>query len=514
MVEVRGDALEWAIALAKAPAERVALRQRPLPGGMETLLQLATGVSATTLADAANRTGEAQADLLEAARFYIREILFYQGADAYRVLGLTRDADPGTIRSHYRLLQQWLHPDRHTSDWDAIFASRVNAAWNQLRTASSRAEYDARTPMDEHGERGGLSWMMPARLSTTPTGVAFADADQFHQDRWRRRVPVLALCAVCVVLGVVALRDMQRDPQDSLLVQAPVDDIATAPPASVALRVPTPAVRVTTTPVVKPVPRAPQIAAVAKYQAPAPAYAQVPVTTAAAKPVAPPVARAPAPKPVAMAVVAKPVATPVARVSAPKPVAMAVVAKPVATPVARAAVPKPVAKTAATPPVVIPVVKPTAIAAVAVLAKPAPPASRPLPAAASASVPLPAIPPTPPTPTMAEQALRSPANASAAQVGQAQRTGQQLIAYVTHRSTTVPPIWSSPDIQAQAVRMRASLQDENRVRGSEPHWRVGGDTAVMSTQLQAGDAQRQLRVALVWREQRWLVRSMALEQVP
>ncbi|MBL0229036.1 DnaJ domain-containing protein [Thermomonas sp.] len=78
----------------------------------------------------------------EAAQFYVREVLFFAQADAYRVLGVDADASDASIKAHHRLLQHWLHPDRLDNEDDAIFASRVNVAWNRLRNQARRRAYD------------------------------------------------------------------------------------------------------------------------------------------------------------------------------------------------------------------------------------------------------------------------------------------------------------------------------------------------------------------------------------
>ena len=147
MASARGDALDWALALSRAPHERMVLRQRPLPDGLDALLQIAAGHRGEALSSAVSRSGETEQELVEAVRFYLREVLFHSSADAYRILGLERGASADQVKGHHRWLQQWLHPDRHTSDWDAIFAGRVNAAWSQLRNEERRSAYDAEHPV-------------------------------------------------------------------------------------------------------------------------------------------------------------------------------------------------------------------------------------------------------------------------------------------------------------------------------------------------------------------------------
>lgn len=215
MASARGDALDWALALARVPGERHALRQRPLPGGMDTVLQIAVGTHAAAVTDAAAYSGMAPADVVEAARFYLREMLFFPDADVYRVLGLAADASDEQIKYHHRLLQQWLHPDRPTSDWDAAFAARVNAAWSQVRTPARREAYANRVGATGTATAGEPSWTQPARIPAVAMAEEALDAG-VDDDRWRRRAPVLALFAVCAVLGVLAVRDMQREPGASL----------------------------------------------------------------------------------------------------------------------------------------------------------------------------------------------------------------------------------------------------------------------------------------------------------
>ena len=65
-----GDALEWALALMGAPAQRHALRRQPLPSGMERLLGIAGGALPDDLAAAARTFGHSEAHVREAARFF------------------------------------------------------------------------------------------------------------------------------------------------------------------------------------------------------------------------------------------------------------------------------------------------------------------------------------------------------------------------------------------------------------------------------------------------------------
>lgn len=200
-----GSALEWALALLQAPGERHVLRQKPLPQGMELLLGIAAGAMPEALAEEARRLGEPESRLREAARFYAREVLFHPQADAYRVLGVDAGASSERIKAHHRLLQLWLHPDRSHSEDDVVFATRVNAAWNRLRTADRRQLYDQALRQQRPPELFDSSGTLRSVRAWIPE-----DAADAAPSRWRRRLPVLLLLGLCGVLVLLAVRDMEH----------------------------------------------------------------------------------------------------------------------------------------------------------------------------------------------------------------------------------------------------------------------------------------------------------------
>src|SRR3546814_4274902 len=63
--------------------------------------------------------------------------------DYYELLGCTRDADAGTIKSAYRRLAINLHPDKHggCKEHEAKFKA-VNEAYDCLKDPQKRAAYD------------------------------------------------------------------------------------------------------------------------------------------------------------------------------------------------------------------------------------------------------------------------------------------------------------------------------------------------------------------------------------
>ena len=97
---------------------------------------------------------------------------------------------------------------------------------------------------------------------------------------------------------------------------------------------------------------------------------------------------------------------------------------------------------------------------------------------------------------------------SAARIQLAQRTGDQLLAFLSGSSKAVPPIWDSLAAQQRAVALRDTLRATDAV-AQDPSWRVAAEDASLRAGLGAG---RHLRAQLVWRDQRWLVSGVAMEQ--
>ncbi|WP_374605582.1 J domain-containing protein, partial [Arenimonas sp.] len=138
-----GHALDQALAFWRAPALLAAARQRSLPDDVLDVVRIAAGDS-SAIAKGREVTAAEPAELTEAAAFYLQQLLFAPGTDSYRVLGVNPDAPDTRIKEHYRWLARWLHPDRNPDEWEALYADRVNRAWQDLRTPSRRSAYDAR----------------------------------------------------------------------------------------------------------------------------------------------------------------------------------------------------------------------------------------------------------------------------------------------------------------------------------------------------------------------------------
>ena len=211
MTATAAEALELALWLHRAPARRAALLGRPLPDGIGQLLRVASGAR-DQVAAAATITGEDEATILEAVRFYLQQILFHEEADAYRVLGLSPDDSHQRAREHHRLLQQWLHPDRRGADeWESVYATRINQAWSQLRTPQGRAAYDAALlangttgPGTPGGSRHGGEYRDAAR----PIQV-----QPLQASRARSRNLTLVVLVGCIGLLVLIALRQETPPQ-------------------------------------------------------------------------------------------------------------------------------------------------------------------------------------------------------------------------------------------------------------------------------------------------------------
>ena len=194
------EALELALALYRAPAQRFVLRDRALPPDIGEVIRLASG-NAELLRHAAEVLCEPESVVLEAVRFYLQQVLFDEDADAYRVLGLDASAPHERIREHYQWLQRWVHPDRRGDDWVALYSTRVNGAWNQLRNQSSRQAYDL------------------AQVPTTPStgvvahpvgGVWMPIPTALPQRNWLRLAVLGVSLTTCAVLLIAVL--LREDP--------------------------------------------------------------------------------------------------------------------------------------------------------------------------------------------------------------------------------------------------------------------------------------------------------------
>lgn len=434
-----GTALDWALALLRAPTERYRLRQRPLPDGVTELLVIAVGAGSDESAKAA-------------ARFYAREILFHAQADAYRTLGVALDAPAEQIRQHFRLLQAWLHPDRQDSGDDSVFAARVNAAWNQLRSGDRRAAYDARLAAAAAAEPG-VSIEHPAAAGQTAVALWSPPQRSTPQARRRHRIVVAALLGACGALGWQVIQQSEREPD-------PWPGEGARPAEARAERPSEPG------------------AVVVQAAARSMASAQVPQAGLPPSPeVFPPLPETAPPPSVAIA----PVAESAVRPALSRPVTPASGANP-----------------APADPPAAPVAAPS-VAAPAMETSPAPGHDIPARGDQRSTAP----------------GLAVDGSVDYGHIQKARRVGTQFLDFITSDSGTPPPIWSSAAALDRADGLRRALLRAGAPRLGEPQWRIGRDSAALTSRYSVGGEPRgAVSVALVWREDRWLVSSVVVEIAP
>ena len=130
--------IELALDLARMPA---LARRSVLPPVSPNIIELMRIAAANSEAcrDAVAQTGEPRHVVMEAARFYLQQVLFRPDADCYRILGIQPAASRATAREHMRWLLEWLHPDRNTNNnsWDTVYAERVLKAWREVSNGSA-----------------------------------------------------------------------------------------------------------------------------------------------------------------------------------------------------------------------------------------------------------------------------------------------------------------------------------------------------------------------------------------
>lgn len=217
MIAATSPALEDALAALRAPGLLPRLRERALPEGQGLLLRIVAGDAEARREGA--RLGNADEDAVrEAAMLYVQQVLFHASADSYRVLGARQGASPETLKQHHRWLLHWLHPDRQADAWEAVYAERVNRAWQDLRTEERRVEYARRREALAAAAPVAAS---PRRIQPTPMRRPPRDEPTVLSSRTVRRLPALILGALAV--GAIALLSLMA------LVSGPVAGPADAP---------------------------------------------------------------------------------------------------------------------------------------------------------------------------------------------------------------------------------------------------------------------------------------------
>ncbi len=128
--------IELALDLARMPTLARTSVAPPVPPNVIELMRIAAD-SPEACQAAVAQTGEPKRVVIEAARFYLQQVLFRPDADCYRILGIEPTVSRATARDHMRWLLEWLHPDRNNNSWDAVYAERVLKAWREVSNGSA-----------------------------------------------------------------------------------------------------------------------------------------------------------------------------------------------------------------------------------------------------------------------------------------------------------------------------------------------------------------------------------------
>lgn len=189
-------AFEAASALVGNPSLADLFRRRPLPDGVTEILHV--------LAD--RETGQINRDARLKLEFYVQNILLFNGASSYRILGVNPGASRDDMRTNMRLLMLWLHPDAAGGDvWRTAFAPRVISAWREVSTNG--------------GEGNGVSisvpphWAALKRRRGAPRGSALLSGAHYSGPMFRfkksrarptRLRQILRKAAAALVIGSIA----------------------------------------------------------------------------------------------------------------------------------------------------------------------------------------------------------------------------------------------------------------------------------------------------------------------
>lgn len=146
-------ALIAALHLLMAPSQVRLMREAPLPKDVQLLLRIAAK-DEDAIRRAATISNRPRVQIEEAAQFFIEQVLWYPGADCYRVLGGTPKTSRAELKKNLSLLMVWLHPDKDRNDYRSAFIVRVTAAWNELKTLPHQPEAGTSSASNTASARG------------------------------------------------------------------------------------------------------------------------------------------------------------------------------------------------------------------------------------------------------------------------------------------------------------------------------------------------------------------------
>ncbi|HED13225.1 MAG TPA: hypothetical protein ENI62_06155 [Gammaproteobacteria bacterium] len=209
----------YAIALAyyRAPLNYPGLSDpsRALAEDLGDFLESSGGEELSqSLLAAAEYLGVSGQELSQAALFYIKQVLFADGADYYRNLGLPPTAAVEEIKRHHRLLIRIFHPDREARnrEWNESYAPRVIEAYNSLNKPNKRSDYDRqllqqRNRADTTGKRqfnkAGFHHQVPGPVVAQHDYAVLQHTSLPKTRPWYLRAGMLLLFGLLITAGVL-----------------------------------------------------------------------------------------------------------------------------------------------------------------------------------------------------------------------------------------------------------------------------------------------------------------------
>lgn len=189
------EALRLALYVFHLPSAVRGVREKPLPAGILSLLEVAAGEAGAAEA-AASKLDRPPEVVSRASSFFIEQILLAPDADAYRVLGAGRDIGDADLRRNMALILRWVHPDTNRTAERSAYAARVTKSWEALKSHDRRAAYDAANPVKVTANSSRIS----RRRSNNPRGPA-QQAQQTPHGFAERSKPGLIEAALRFILG-------------------------------------------------------------------------------------------------------------------------------------------------------------------------------------------------------------------------------------------------------------------------------------------------------------------------
>lgn len=194
----------------------------PLPAAIDSLEEALECILSRNKAITVARNFAVSTEVLqEAVYFFLRQVLFAQGGDYYRVLGVREDTSPRRVKAHYRLLIKAFHPDTNLSSTEEVesYAVRLNVAYGVLHRGVSDRSL-ARLDHEESDVRRKVASGIHGQRIHSPANRGSADVF-IPRNPWRRagfyRLFVKWV-VISVVIGTVGFIWMFTRPSPTLRV--------------------------------------------------------------------------------------------------------------------------------------------------------------------------------------------------------------------------------------------------------------------------------------------------------